>query len=146
MSISKLIKSEHILQAITEMDLVGVENFNLSTKYDLLYNGKHYPPKEVLQIASKTATGQKIRRLSGGDQTNNDLIKLGFNVVLKGTNYRIEKDYVKKQKKDVGINNSRHSWSILSSRAAFKEIDKRDFLNLGIDIPEDIRVFLELTI
>lgn len=96
--IPKEIKPEHVIKAIEEIDLNGYEKKHESTGFDLIYKNKQYPPKHVLQLASLIATGKKIRKLSGGDPTNNALIELGFFIVLKDTTYEIGKDYVREKR------------------------------------------------
>lgn len=56
----KQITKEHILKAIQEIDNQEVKpGRNLST-YDLIYNDKIYPPKFILSIANKYATGKEL--------------------------------------------------------------------------------------
>ncbi|PAE37637.1 hypothetical protein [Bacillus sp. 7884-1] len=99
MVIPKEITREHVISAITRINAMGIESLNPSTGYDLYYEGRLYPPKEVLQIASSEAFGLEIRNLHGGDQTNNFLIKLGFDIVLKGTKMKIDLNHVKNKRK-----------------------------------------------
>jgi hypothetical protein len=58
-----------------------------STEWDVIdpRNGARFPPKLVLSKAAELATGNKLPRnkFSGGDQTNEPLKKLGFDVVPK---------------------------------------------------------------
>lgn len=53
----------------------------------------------VIKIASKEANGVEFSTLSGGNQTNNVLIDLGFTIVLKGTNQVIGKDHSDSKRK-----------------------------------------------
>ncbi|MFJ7682049.1 hypothetical protein [Peribacillus butanolivorans] len=50
-------------------------------------------------MASKEANGVEFSTLSGGNQTNNVLIDLGFTIVLKGTNQVIGKDHSDSKRK-----------------------------------------------
>jgi hypothetical protein len=97
--IPKDIKREHVLKAIKRINVVGVESLNPSTGYDLFFEGRLYPPKEVLQIASFEATGARIRKLYGGNHTNNFLIELGFEILIKGTKQVIGINHVKNKRK-----------------------------------------------
>jgi hypothetical protein len=56
-----------------------------STKYDVLYEGRRYPPKYVLSLAHSflTPSGKELRGFKGGSQTNRFLRKLGFKIVKK---------------------------------------------------------------
>ncbi|MET3320537.1 UNVERIFIED_ORG: hypothetical protein ABIC97_003637 [Peribacillus simplex] len=74
------------------IEIVEEEGMFPSFKYELAYKGNRYSPVDVIKIASKEANGVEFSTLSGGNQTNNVLIDLGFTVVLKGTNQVIGKD------------------------------------------------------
>jgi len=78
--INKLVKRQHILEALTEIDNNGVPANRRATKYNLYHNGKTYPPKYVLSIATKIATGKELEssQFNGGDETNNFLSTLEF--------------------------------------------------------------------
>ncbi|GIP52922.1 HNH endonuclease [Paenibacillus vini] len=80
MPIPKNIRREHILEAIMYIDEHGVPHKRESTKYDLLYNNKRYPPKYVIARANVCANGEELYEFSGGDQTNDVLKNLGFDV------------------------------------------------------------------
>ena len=55
------ISEEHIQKAIRYIDENGVPEQNRSTKYELvLEDGKKYPPKYVIAVAAKIATGEEI--------------------------------------------------------------------------------------
>jgi hypothetical protein len=51
--------------------------------FDLVFDGKEYPPKYVLSLAFKHATDTELppSSFSGGEQTNSILRDLGFEVV-----------------------------------------------------------------
>jgi len=78
------IKKEHILKAAELIDS-GEYEIAPSTGYDVVVNGKKYPPKEIMRFAHEQATGEYTWELSGGDPTNRYLINLGFEVVNKRT-------------------------------------------------------------
>ena len=46
MTIPKGITVEHVRQAIGKYDAGVVGSFGEPTKYELVYDGKHYPPKD----------------------------------------------------------------------------------------------------
>ena len=61
MSIPK-ITDEHLKQAFRYIDENGIPDQNRSIKYELvLDNGKKYPPKYVIAVAAKLATGEDIK-------------------------------------------------------------------------------------
>lgn len=77
------ISKEHIVSAISKIELEGVPAHRASTKFDISYNSKRYPPKYVISVASKLATGRELppNEFSGGEETNAFLKRLGFEVV-----------------------------------------------------------------
>ncbi|MFA8389147.1 MrcB family domain-containing protein [Burkholderia ubonensis] len=66
------VTAEHIRLALQEIDREGVPQDAESTGYDLLYDGKRYPPKLVLSLAVKHATGEPLDRaaFSGGEASS----------------------------------------------------------------------------
>ncbi|MEC4599668.1 MrcB family domain-containing protein [Burkholderia vietnamiensis] len=66
------ITAEHVRLALDEIDQEGVPKDAESTGYDLVYNGKRYPPKLVLSLAVKQATGEPLDRaaFSGGEASS----------------------------------------------------------------------------
>lgn len=77
----------HVLSAIQEIDREGVRSGRHSTTYDLLYKGKKYPPKLVISIAYRYATGRELEpsEFPGGEDTDAfDLLRrLGFEITPK---------------------------------------------------------------
>lgn len=71
---------ENVLAAIAEIDREGVPPRSVPTKFELRVGRKSYPPKYVLSIACKYATGEalSLKVFSGGEETNGRLRKLGF--------------------------------------------------------------------
>lgn len=102
MGIPSNITNEDVFLAINKINQIGISTFNPSTGYDLFYNEKRYPPKEVIRIANEIANGDELIHFGGGDETNNFLINLGFTIVLKDTYEIIDLYYTKKKKQ--GIN------------------------------------------
>ena len=79
----------NVLLALAELDAGVAHLFGDPTKYELLWEGKRYPPKAVVGLAFRHLTGQALRPedFSGGEapgQANHVLRKLGFTVVRKG--------------------------------------------------------------
>jgi len=66
-----------------EIDSDGVPKGRNSRKFKLYYNRKYYPPKYVISLANKYANGTALAssEFSGGQQSNNFLERLGFEVV-----------------------------------------------------------------
>ena len=57
--IPKELNSEHFEKAAVEIDTLGVPFERNSVHYDLLINGKRYPPKYIVSLATKFATGKE---------------------------------------------------------------------------------------
>jgi hypothetical protein len=70
------ITREHILNAIEKIDKEGIPSDGQSRYYDLLYNGKKYPPKVVLSFANSFANGTDLDRNSFSGGLNTECFKL----------------------------------------------------------------------
>lgn len=81
------ITADHVKQAIVEIDQDGVPKDAASSTYDLVQGDKRYPPKLVLSLAFKRATGKELSRhdFAGGEDTwaFRVLRQLGFSIVPK---------------------------------------------------------------
>jgi len=82
------ISKEHILSAISKIDLEGDPPQRASTRFDVSYNSKRYPPKYVISLAARLATGKELQpnAFSGGEEANTFLRRLGFEVVPRERN------------------------------------------------------------
>jgi 5-methylcytosine-specific restriction protein B len=76
------ITEEHVIQAIKDID-AGDIGFRKSTKFDILYRGSTYPPKDVMRKAHEYATGDYLWIPGGGEPTNKYLKALGFEIAMK---------------------------------------------------------------
>jgi len=81
------ITQEHVLAAIKDIDAEGVPPDARSTFYDLVHEGRHYPPKYVVSLAAKYFRGKLMNRqnFSGGEKSKafRHLKKLGFEIEPK---------------------------------------------------------------
>jgi 5-methylcytosine-specific restriction protein A len=120
------IQREHIVQALEEIDNEGFPKSHHSTKWDLVYEGKLYPPKWAIRIAGKYALGEEHsdQLFSGGTEANGFLEKRGFQVFPKRPAY------------------SAYSWTVESNLKAYKILDKSAFMHRGTGIPIEVRSFL----
>ena len=77
------IKKEHILKAIEKIERARIPKGRSSKKFILEYRGKHYPSKYVISLASKYVSRKELdsSEFSGGQETNNFLKRLGFDIV-----------------------------------------------------------------
>jgi putative restriction endonuclease len=88
MAIPEGITRDHVLQALREIDAGATGDFGPSTKYDLLYKDRRYPPKMVVGLAAKALTGvvmipKEFSSGLAGSQAIGYLRNLGFEVVKK---------------------------------------------------------------
>jgi hypothetical protein len=83
--IPQAIIKEHVLAALKQIDTNVVPWHRTSTKFDLVYGGKKYPPKYVISLAAKIATGAELppEKFSGGDEANSFLKHFGFEIQTK---------------------------------------------------------------
>lgn len=54
-----------------------------ATKFEVIINGKPYPPKEIMRYAHALLNGEHIWERSGGEPTNRYLRELGYNILSK---------------------------------------------------------------
>ncbi len=87
MAIPKNINKEHLLNAIDKIDKDGIPTDGESTFYDVLYDGKRYPPKVIVSYANIFANGEELDRLTFRGGPNQKSFKLlednGFQIVPK---------------------------------------------------------------
>lgn len=124
MPIPNNITKEHLEQGLQELRVEGIESLSASTKFDVLYKGERFPPKEVLRVANWIANGYELRYFAGGDESNNFLISRELTVVLKGTERAIVLDYTRK------LREGRKEEELFVSRASeLLDIDLEKFTN-----------------
>lgn len=64
MVIPKNIIKDHLIKAIEKIDKEGIPSDGDSQYYDVLYNGKKYPPKVIVSYANIFANGYELNRNS----------------------------------------------------------------------------------
>lgn len=88
MAIPRGVTATHVQTAMRQIQKDGVPAGAGSTRYDVIdpETGVGLPPKLVLSLAARIATGVELPRtaFSGGVQTNGPLEQLGFEIVEKG--------------------------------------------------------------
>ena len=78
-----------VLKAIEEWNEIGETEFfrkysrGVATIYQLVYEGRYYPPKAIAGAAYYHQFGVQLERFYGGPETNDKLKELGFEVVRK---------------------------------------------------------------
>jgi len=76
------ITREHIRKALEKIDAEAIPPSRKPTKFVLVFNGKRYPPKYVISLANEYANDEELKssKFSGGQETNNFLKRLGFDI------------------------------------------------------------------
>jgi hypothetical protein len=84
--IPKTVRRKHVLAALLRIDEGEVPSGRESRGYDLVHDGKRYPPKYALTLAIEETEGKRPSPddLGGGEETNSFLRGLGFTIVAKG--------------------------------------------------------------
>lgn len=81
------ISKEHLVKAIEKIEIDGIPKDADSQYYDVLYNGKKYPPKVIVSYANIFANGSEINRKSFSGGINTECFKLlqknGFEIIKK---------------------------------------------------------------
>ncbi|MDB4655922.1 hypothetical protein OAE48_03645, partial [Flavobacteriales bacterium] len=164
------ITKEHILKAIAEIDEKGVRKGRHSSTYDLVHNGKRYPPKLVISIANRFANGEELKPslFPGGVGTQCFEILEGFDFEVVSKNDPVQKviaDY-KAHIAQTRLEDEKYKWELIeeyrgrpntSAEDFDEEIKSIDFSNLifrlGIGVirhlsrekPEELReLFVDL--
>lgn len=115
--LAKQFTKEEIINAIEHLEKNNI-NLKGSTVHDLFYNGKRYPPKEVVRWAArlKQIPNWESYRLSGGENTNKPLRKLGFTIIEKNdvpnSIQKLINDY-KKTIKRTKLENEIYKWELV---------------------------------
>ena len=76
------ITKQHILDAVKNIEDQNIA-LEPSTRFDVIINGKLYPPKEVMRYAHELMNGEHIWNYGGGPPTNKFLTALGFEIKNK---------------------------------------------------------------
>ena len=81
------ISRDHVLEALAKLDSGVSHQFAESTKYDLVYEDRSYPPKAVLGLAAKEVTGEDYDPYDFKGGLGSKCFKIleinGFEIVVK---------------------------------------------------------------
>jgi 5-methylcytosine-specific restriction protein B len=126
------ITKEHILQAIQEIDKEGSRPGRHSSTYDLSYNDKLYPPKLVISIANRFATGIELKpeEFQGGPNKPafDTLEKYGFKIVPKKDKITELISSYKEHIKVTQLQDEKYKWELLYKYKGRPNLDAVDFL------------------
>ena len=81
--IPSTIEKGQVIEAMRKIDSDGIPSGRNSKKFLLEFKGKRYPPKYVISLANKFASGEELdpSTFNGGQETNNFLKGLCFDIV-----------------------------------------------------------------
>jgi hypothetical protein len=87
-SIPRGLTRDHVLRALADLDASADHPFGAPTGYELVHDGRRYPPKAAIGLAYRHLAGRFLRpeEFSGGEapgQANYVLRELGFTVENK---------------------------------------------------------------
>ncbi len=93
MAIPQNITKEHLLQAIRKIDIEGIPSDGDSQYYDVIYDGKGYPPKLIVSYANLFANGNELPRNTFEGGIGTPCFKLleesGFQITEKNKGIRM---------------------------------------------------------
>lgn len=89
--IPKEIKEKNIKQAAAEIDRGGVPRIRNSVHYDLVISGKRYPPKFIITLATKFATGKEYAAADfNAVEAKNYFLSKGYEVIDRRVDENLE--------------------------------------------------------
>ena len=114
-SIPDNITRDHILSAISKIDLDGIPKNAKSTTYDLIHDGKLYPPKYVVSLANLFANGIVLNRDTFEGGLGTPCFKLleqnGFKIKTKTDSQRPKVWYVFQGKTYNELQGKKYLWA-----------------------------------
>jgi hypothetical protein len=149
--IPRKITRNHVLRALDKIDREGVPQERDSRKFTLLRDSKKYPPKYVISLAYKIATGKALSTLafSGGTEANSFLSRLGFQIVsaegrIKPRHFPTRKHISKKLSEGPGTG-KKHTEHCTDCKTAVENLLAalygRVVKNTRIDIPTALEAY-----
>ncbi|OYU97399.1 MAG: hypothetical protein CFE21_03655 [Bacteroidetes bacterium B1(2017)] len=129
--VPKNIAKEHIEKAILEIDSNGVRKGRHSSTYDLLFNGKRYPPKLVVSIANRFANGVELEPndFEGGKDTSAfELLKMeGFEIIPKTDPVKLLVENYKKLISKTQLQDEIYKWKLVQDYKGRPDTTAIDF-------------------
>lgn len=128
-SLAKQVTKEQVVTALEHIIENSLE-LKGSTVHNLVYKGLTFPPKEVVRWAARLAEipSWENMTLSGGDNTNEPLKMMGFDIVSK-TSLDVNEELVKKYKllSLSGNSNEIYKWQLIEKYKGKPELNAVDF-------------------
>ena len=76
------ITKANILDAVKKIEIENIE-LKPSTKFDVIINGKAYPPKEIIRVAHTISTGNDTGIIYSNEEAVIILRNLGYEIIQK---------------------------------------------------------------
>jgi Cdc6-like AAA superfamily ATPase len=125
------ITKEHVLQAIAEINKEGIRKGRHSTTYDLLHNGKAYPPKLVISIANRYANGIELEGNQFPAGMGHAAFKLlkreGFEIVPKNDPVKRLISQYKTKISSTRMKDEVYKWEMVNVNQGRPNIEASDF-------------------
>ncbi|WZO96065.1 HNH endonuclease signature motif containing protein [Isosphaeraceae bacterium EP7] len=123
---------EHVLLALAELDAGAEHPFGEPTVYELVHDGRRYPPKAAIGLAFRHSAGHFLRpdEFSGGEahgQANSALRRLGFDVVRRTPGVGVVAEAIVQERE-----RRRGMWSSLSEAGGPLRVAPSILRELGI--------------
>lgn len=142
MAIPNNILKEHLVKAIEKIDSEGIPKDGDSQYYDVIYNGKKYPPKLVVSFANIFANGIELDRntFNGGEETQCfKLLRLNGFVIDKKNNTAVTQNKIWIEKTLVNKRSDRLQGEYAVGRALWTPQSGRN----GADVYARMRELIE---
>ncbi len=122
------ITEDHVLKAVARIESEQIP-LKPSTRFDVIINGKTYPPKEVMRFAHAEMNGERLWSVRGGKPTNDYLKKFGFEIVKKhGTDHVLEMISKYKQHiRETQFADESYKWQLLQKMRGRPDVNAPDF-------------------
>lgn len=125
------ITKEHILSGVQRIERVKPK-LNRSTVWDVVINGKNYPPKEVMKYAHQEMNGELIWYNGGGEPTNKWLQQFDFLIVNKAGDADPILELIEQYKKHVQVTRLKeelYKWRLVKTFSGRPDVNASDFGN-----------------
>jgi hypothetical protein len=125
------ITKDHIITALEEIDKNGIPKDRSSAAYDLVADGKSYPPKYVISIANKYANGKELSpqdfQGGAGTDTHRILQDFGFELVAKNDPRATLVEQYKKRVTENQLVNEVYKWQLIEQFKGRPNLKASDF-------------------
>lgn len=123
------ITRDHVLKAVEKIEN---ENIQLipSIRFDVIIDGKPYPPLEILRYAHQQLDGEKRWEFRGGPQSFRYFENMGFEVLRKTSENDRVREIIERYKDRIrteGLNDELYKWKLLKRFGGKPDLNAEDF-------------------